>query len=65
MAFILRKMIKRKVFICLYDKLKYSWHSHRYGYNLLLIDGCLDESYRDKLRGKVAYHERKLDEMGG
>ncbi|WP_442596404.1 hypothetical protein [Neobacillus sp. D3-1R] len=40
-------------------KLKYYWHSFRYRYHGLLLDGCLCHDLRSQIKRKVDYHERK------
>lgn len=36
------------------------WHNLRVGFYELLLEGCLDESKRMELHGKLRYHQSKL-----
>jgi hypothetical protein len=43
-----------------FSEVKIKWHSLRVHYNKALLDGCLDNQLKNKLKQKIAYHEMKM-----
>ncbi|MDQ0201907.1 hypothetical protein J2S10_005118 [Neobacillus ginsengisoli] len=47
----------------LISKILYSWHYLRKNYYQVLHDSCLDNKIKAKLRNKLEYHRKKIDEL--
>ncbi|WP_421381917.1 hypothetical protein ACOJQI_21390 [Bacillus salacetis] len=43
-------------------KIRRMWHNFMLGYNRTILEGCLDEEFKTKIRSKIEYHRYKMIE---
>ncbi|WP_156791439.1 hypothetical protein [Bacillus sp. SG-1] len=41
-------------------KLRLFWHQFMLGYNKAILEGCLDEGIKAKIKNKIEYHRFNL-----
>ncbi|PGO62590.1 hypothetical protein CN981_00205 [Priestia megaterium] len=44
------------------SKIFYHWHRIRLAFLELLIEGCVDQKIKNKLKSKINYHKQKMRE---
>ncbi|MGX6443511.1 hypothetical protein ACWM35_09860 [Neobacillus sp. K501] len=44
-------------------KLKKFWHSFRMNYFQILYNDCLDQTIKQKLKKKMEFHQKKLNDI--
>jgi hypothetical protein len=47
-------------FMSLFSKIRTFWHNFMLGYNQTILEGCLDEELKEKIRNKIDHHRLKL-----
>ncbi|MGM0875048.1 MAG: hypothetical protein ACQEWV_09630 [Bacillota bacterium] len=45
------------------SKILYCWHFIRKNYHQELLESCRDYKLKEKLRKKIEYHKKKIDQL--
>lgn len=55
-----RESIREEATMKSFVKLRLFWHQFMLGYNKAILEGCLDEGIKAKIKNKIEYHRFNL-----